>query len=92
MPVEKDAALFEKDTALADAVRDIFGEYDSTFFSKNKQVRADLFRQYDALVAYVSFPDGRRIQKVTDEYIAALERRAREGGFPGGLQIKYSEN
>lgn len=83
---------FVKNTAFAEDVGDTYGNYDSTFTSETGQVRAELFRRGGSLVAYISFADGRSIQEITDNYIAALERHAAELGFPGKLRLMYSEN
>lgn len=83
---------FNRNTSFADDVGTTFGHYDSTFTSDTGQVRAELFRRGDSLVAYVSFADGLQIQDVTDKYLAALEAHATEAGCPGRLRIEYSEN
>jgi len=43
-------------------------------------------------VAYISFPEGRQIQDVTDKYIAALKQHAAQVGYAEKLRILYSEN
>ena len=83
---------FVRNAEVVEALGNTYGEYDSTFTSESGQVRADLFRQRDALVAYISFPEGRQIQDVTDKYIAALKQHAAQVGYAEKLRILYSEN
>lgn len=82
---------FEKNAAFAEDVGTTYGEYESTFVSENGQVRAELFRQGEILVAFVSFANGRQLQDITDRYHAALEKHAAEIGFAGKLRILFPE-
>ena len=83
---------FARNSSFAGEIGDTFGEYESTFTSDSGQVRAELFRREDKLIAYVSFAGGLKIQQVTDSYVSALERHALESGYAGKLRITYTEN
>ncbi len=66
---------FTKNEAYARETADIYGEHLFTFQSDTGQVNAELFRQDDSVVAYVSFRDGVSIQTVTDRYLAPCAKK-----------------
>ncbi len=63
---------FATDARLATEAGAAFGTYVATFHSEAGQVRADLFRRGDGLVAHVSFPTGLDAGAVTDRYVGEL--------------------
>lgn len=79
-----------RDEKFASEIGSFYGEYIGTFTSQNKQVRADLFKRNNGLVAHVSFAKGYRSWTVTDPYIGELKRYAEERGFAGRLQLILS--
>ena len=81
---------FLHDAPFANDVPGAYGEYLSTFESEKRQVRADIFRKGESLVAHVSFPTGSSATKVTDSYLSALQKFAAERGFDGKLRLIYS--
>ncbi len=83
MPVQVDAAF-------AAAVKNNYGEYAGTFQSENSQVRADMFKQGEWLVAHVSFPTGLDLSSVSDRYLADLNSYADQKGFSGKLRMVFS--
>jgi len=78
------------DAAFAADVRDHYGKYLGTFQSEHRQVRADVFKEGDWLVAHVSFPTGLDIAQVKDKYLGELQSFAKEQGFDGKLRMMLS--
>lgn len=83
MPVQVDAAF-------AAAVKNHYGEYTGTLRSENSEVRADMFKQGEWLVAHVSFPTGLDLSSVSDKYLAELNSYAAQKGFSGKLRMVFS--
>jgi len=81
---------FLTDTKFARAVKDSYGDYVTTFESDRHQVRADMFKQGEWLVAHVSFPTGRDISEVNDKYLADLQSYASQKGFSGKFRLVFS--
>lgn len=79
-----------RDEKFAVEVGSFFGEYLGTFTSANEQVRADVFKEDDVLVAHVSFAKGFTSGSVTDPYLGELKRFADENGFTGHLRLVLS--
>jgi hypothetical protein len=81
---------WQKDTRFGPE-RDIeFGYYLTTFFSKQGQVRADIFRRGKLVEAHVSFAPGVKATTVTDPYIVALWDYAREEGVADKFRVIFS--
>lgn len=78
------------DSAFADDVKDYYGKYMGTFQSEHRQVRADVFKEGDWLVAHVSFPTGLDLAQVKDKYLSELQSFAKEQGFDGKLRMALS--
>jgi len=78
------------DAAFAADVKDHYGKYIGTFQSEHRQVRADVFKEGDWLVAHVSFPTGLDIAQVKDKYLSELQSFAKEQGFDGKLRMALS--
>ena len=78
------------DAAFAADVKDHYGKYIGTFQSEHRQVRADVFKEGDWLVAHVSFPTGLDIAQVKDKYLSELQSFAKEQGFDGKLIMALS--
>jgi hypothetical protein len=78
---------FETDTKFAANVGPMFGDYFGTFISEHGQVRADLFRCGERLVAYLSFPTGLGADAVTDRYVSDLYSYAQEHGFEDRIRL-----
>jgi hypothetical protein len=89
MTLETDARIVANFAALP-ALGWEYGEYLGTFTSEHGQVRADLFRKGDQLVAHVSFPTGLTGSRATDRYVEDLHDYAREHGFEKRPQLIYS--
>ena len=83
---------FNRNTVYADRASPTFGEYLTTFASETGQVHADLFRQGDALVAYVWFEGGITLERVTDRFVKPLKEFAKGHGFGENFRIMYVEN
>lgn len=81
---------FQREQQVADDVVKMFGEYLTTFISKEGQVRADLFRRGRVVEAYVSFPSGMDATNVTDPYYGELWAYAREQGFADHFKVIYT--
>lgn len=80
----------QMDTVFAAAVKNHYGEYAGTFRSENSQVRADMFKEGEWLVAHVSFPTGLDLTSVSDKYLAELNSYAAQKGFSGKLRMLFS--
>jgi len=78
------------DAAFAADVKDHYGKYLGTFQSEHRQVRADVFREGEWLVAHVSFPTGLDLAQVKDKYLGELQSFAKEQGLDGRLRIALS--
>ena len=78
------------DAAFAADVKDHYGKYIGTFQSEHRQVRADVFKEGDWLVAHISFPTGLDIAQVKDKYLSELQSFAKEQGFDGKLRMALS--
>lgn len=78
------------DTKFAHAVKNSYGDYVETFQSEHRQVRADVFKQGDWLVAHVSFPTGLDIDGVEDKYLTELHSYANGKGFSGRFRLIFS--
>lgn len=81
---------FQTDERLARDVRKTFGEYITTFTSRGRQVRADLFRKGSAVVAHVSFSTGLDATSVTDPYVSELWDYARAQGIADNFKVILS--
>ncbi len=81
---------FERDEEFAKEVENYFGEYVSTFRSKSNQVRADLFKEGDGLVAHVSFAQGFTSGSVDDPYLTELKAFADEKGLGSNFRLLMS--
>ena len=81
---------FLTDKKFARAVKSHYGDYLATFESDSQQVRADVFRQGDWLVAHVSFPTGLDISRVNDKYVAELQSYASQKGFSEKFRLVFS--
>jgi hypothetical protein len=81
---------FQTDTQTPTVFGDLYGEYIESFLSEHGQVRADIFRQGQWLVARVSFPTGLRPYEVTDRYVSELHAFARQRGFDDRLRLIYA--
>ncbi len=83
---------FKKNVAYAAGIGEIFGLYRSTFRSRTGQVLAQLFEQNNGwLIAYVSFSEGLKPEKVKDNYVGDLKQYANQHGFTGKLKLIYCE-
>ncbi|MBT9546821.1 MAG: hypothetical protein IV090_15640 [Candidatus Sericytochromatia bacterium] len=69
-------SLIIEDKKFATEVGSFFGKYLGTFNSAHKQVRADLFENSGTVVAYISFKNGLKPEKVTDPYLSPLKEFA----------------
>jgi len=78
------------DAAFAADVRDHYAKYMGPFQSEHRQVRADVFREGEWLVAHVSFPTGLDLAQVKDKYLSELQSFAKEQGFDGKLRMALS--
>lgn len=83
---------FTQDQVFSKDVENFYGKYHSTFRSANEQVVAQLFVQGDWLVAHVSHAPGLDFAAVTDPYLSALNRYAKEHDFGDKFRIIYSES
>jgi hypothetical protein len=81
---------FLTDTKFARAVKSSYGDYVATFESDRHQVRADVFKQGDWLVAHVSFPTGLDLSRVDDKYVAELQSYASQNGFSDKFRLVFS--
>ncbi len=81
---------FVTDTKFARAVKDSYGDYLATFESDHHQVRADIFKQGDWLVAHISSLGGLKFEEVTDRYLGEIRSFAKDRGFDGKLRIMLS--
>jgi hypothetical protein len=81
---------FVRDPKYAQEVGSVFGEYVTTYTSRNEQVRAVLFRNAGRLVAHVSFPRGVFASGVTEPYYSELQQYAHEQGNATNLQVILS--
>jgi len=59
-----------------------FGEYVCSYFSDNKEVRADIFKRTSGLKAYITFLNGLRYRQVKDDWAGQLHVLAQELGYP----------
>lgn len=83
---------FQIDQQLAADVGSEFGEYLITFVSNHGQVRGDLYRRGNSVVAHVSFPTGLNGGNVTDPYMGDLWNYAREHEFQDQFRVVMSYN
>lgn len=84
---------FQRDEKYAAEVRSVFGEYLTTFVSEPRgQVRADIFRTNNRVVAHISFPTGIAAGDVTEPYMSALWDYARKEGIADQFQLVISES
>ncbi len=81
---------FELDKDFESDVGTFFGEYVSTFYSNNKQVWADLFKEGEGLVAHVSFAKGFTSGSISDPYLSDLNRFAEESGYGSSFRLVMS--
>jgi len=81
---------FQHDAAFAARVKKYFGDYIGTFESEHRQIRADMFKFGEALIAHVSFPTGLSASRVTDKYMGELEAIATKQGLAENFRIVYS--
>ena len=72
---------FLTDAKFARAAKSLYGDYLVAFESDRQQVRADMFKPGEWLVAHVSFPTGLDISRVNDKYLAELQSYANQKGF-----------
>jgi len=79
MPFVREASMVKGNEA--------YGEYQTTFISNNKQVRADLFKIGNWLHVYVTFPTGLDGGSVTDPYVTELQDYAREQGYDRRMRL-----
>jgi hypothetical protein len=79
-----------RDEKFASEVGPFFGEYVGTLTSANAQVRADIFKEEETLVAHVSFATGFTSGSVTDPYLGEIKRFAAEKGFAEHLRLVLS--
>jgi hypothetical protein len=87
---EKYSMPFLTDAKFARAVKNSYGDYMATFESDHHQVRADVFKQGEWLVAHVSFPTGLDIERVDDKYLIELQSYANQRGFSGKFRMIFS--
>jgi hypothetical protein len=81
---------FQKDHRLGSDAKGVFGEYLDTFLSRTGQVRADLFRRGQIVVAHVSFPTGLDANTVKDPYVSELWQYARDHNFADQFKLVLS--
>jgi hypothetical protein len=92
MPADLELPMtrFHNNTEMAAAVGDRHGVYLASFESENAQVTAELFRQGDSLVAFVTFREDLVRSEVSDDYVTPLFQKAAELGFDRRLRIVYA--
>jgi hypothetical protein len=80
-----------QDKALKKAVGSDYGKYLGTFFSARGQVRADLFDEGSAVVAWISFPTGMNPTNVEDRYVSELRKYAESQGFADRFKFVHAD-
>jgi hypothetical protein len=84
--------MIDRDEKFASHVQSFFGEYMGTFTSANRQVRADLFKEGEVLVAHVSYFPGFNSENISDSYFGPIREIAKERGFETKLRIVHSDS